>query len=211
MSGKTADYKVIVIGPSDAGKTALMERFVNDQFRVEKTTTIGVSFLIKTWHNIHLAIWDTAGQEKFAPLTQFYARDASAAIIAFDLTDREGFETIDKWIAYVSQNAKTCARVIVGCKVDICHDRPASRKVSKAEGEMLAERVGAVAYIETSSKTGINIEQVFDVICEKLRPGSAPVSRLSSAPPTPTTPVHNSPSINMNKPNASSEDKGCCN
>eukprot|EP00056_Hartaetosiga_gracilis_P020696 m.20945 g.20945 ORF g.20945 m.20945 type:complete len:217 (-) comp8646_c0_seq1:99-749(-) len=211
-----ADYKVIVVGPSDAGKTALMDRFVNNSFRVEKQTTVGVSFLIRSWHNIHLAIWDTCGQEKFAPLTQFYARDAAAAIIAFDMTDREGFDNITTWVNYLTENAKGCVKVLVGCKVDLCNDAPATRAVSKVEGVGKAEDIGAVAYIETSAKTGEKVESVFDEICEKLRPGTLQTSTSSSSSQPQTKAFPTISQVNKNKDTVviskknEEEKKGCC-
>lgn len=49
---------------------------------------------------------DTAGQEQFARLTSFYARDAAAAVLAYDLTDRQSFEDIPKWYNYVTESRR---------------------------------------------------------------------------------------------------------
>eukprot|EP01147_Barroeca_monosierra_P001350 gene1350-4526_t len=199
-----ADFKVIVIGPPDAGKTALMDRFVRNQFNAsgQNTSTLGVSFVLKRWNGINLAIWvlhqatsmqilnaqDTAGQEHFAPLNQFYARDASAAIIAYDLTSRENFDNIDKWFSYLDSNANDVHKIVVGCKYDLIEDDIMPRAVSETEGHELARRYAAKKYIETSAKTGRNVIDVFNCLCEHLRPGS-----VSSPPSSPTV----SPTISL--------------
>ncbi|EGD73611.1 hypothetical protein PTSG_05320 [Salpingoeca rosetta] len=159
-----ADFKVIVIGPPDAGKTALMERFVNNTFTAsgQNTSTLGVSFVLKRWNGLHLAIWDTAGQEKFASLNSFYARDAAAAIIAFDITDRIHFDEIDKWFSYLDSSSEGVIKIVVGCKYDLIEQNVAERAVTEAEGHALASKYGAIKYLETSAKTGRNVVDVFN-------------------------------------------------
>lgn len=47
---------------------------------------------------IKLNLWDTAGQEKFRSLTKTYLQNAEAAIVVFDCTFRESFESAKVWI-----------------------------------------------------------------------------------------------------------------
>ena len=91
--------KVILIGDSGVGKTSILNRSVYNKFEPEQLTTLGASFKSKEvffslegeQKSIKLQIWDTAGQEKFQSLTKMYFRDAKAALIVYDITDKESF------------------------------------------------------------------------------------------------------------------------
>lgn len=66
---------------------------------------------------INLAVWDTAGEEKFDSLTNFYCRNATAALICYDITNNETFTGLERWIQKVKVEADpNCAIVIVGNK-----------------------------------------------------------------------------------------------
>lgn len=66
--------------------------------------------------------------------------DASAAIIAYDLTSRENFDNIDKWFSYLDSNANDVHKIVVGCKYDLIEDDIMPRAVSETEGHELARR-----------------------------------------------------------------------
>jgi GTPase SAR1 family protein len=58
----------------------------------------------------------------------------------------------------VEKNAsQTAIKMLVGNKLDLAE----KRVISTREGTELAERLGAVAYMETSAKTGANVEKAF--------------------------------------------------
>ena len=65
--------KVVIIGDSAVGKTNILLRFVNDEYKMAHITTIGVDFKIKTISvegvKLKMQIWDTAGQERFKTIT----------------------------------------------------------------------------------------------------------------------------------------------
>ena len=68
MAKKSYDYlfKLLLIGDSSVGKTAILLRFADDSFSPNFISTIGIDFRIKTVEirgkKIKLQIWDTAGQ-----------------------------------------------------------------------------------------------------------------------------------------------------
>ena len=68
MAKKSYDYlfKLLLIGDSSVGKTAILLRFADDSFSPNFISTIGIDFRIKTIEirgkKIKLQIWDTAGQ-----------------------------------------------------------------------------------------------------------------------------------------------------
>ena len=83
-------YKLVFLGDQNVGKTSMISRFMYDTFDSSYTATIGIDFLSKTMYlddrTIRMQIWDTAGQERFRSLIPSYIRDASAAVVVYDIT-----------------------------------------------------------------------------------------------------------------------------
>ena len=48
--------------------------------------------------SVKLQIWDTAGQERFKPITSCYFRGSHGCLATFDVTNRESFRNIEKWV-----------------------------------------------------------------------------------------------------------------
>ena len=131
--------------------------------------TIGASFAMKkvetSGRQCNLGIWDTAGQERFDSLSSFYCRGARAAIICYDLTDRQSFECLQqKWIRKVTDEAEAgCHICIVGTKLDLVQAGAASRAVRAEEVEALAAKHRAHVF-EASAKQGEGVGEVFATI-----------------------------------------------
>ncbi|KAE8598416.1 hypothetical protein XENTR_v10016818 [Xenopus tropicalis] len=106
---RPADFKlqVIIIGSRGVGKTSLMERFTDDTFCEACKSTVGVDFKIKTVElrgkKIRLQIWDTAGQERFNSITSAYYRSAKGIILVYDITKKETFEDLPKWMKMIDK------------------------------------------------------------------------------------------------------------
>ena len=47
---------------------------------------------------IILNLWDTAGQERFKSLIPSYIKDSAVAIVCYDITNRDSFISVDKWV-----------------------------------------------------------------------------------------------------------------
>ncbi|XP_046859156.1 ras-related protein Rab-20-like isoform X2 [Xenia sp. Carnegie-2017] len=142
-----------------------------------KATTIGASFLLKNWGPYNVAIWDTAGEEKYARLSSFYCRGASAAILAYDITRYDSYNILkQRHIPLLEAAEEKCLCVVVGTKLDIVKN--SSRQISSEMGKNLAkaqneERLNemkTLPFFETSSKTGKNVEDVFEFILNTCLP-----------------------------------------
>merc|ERR1719231_2078855 len=106
---------------------------------------------------IKLQIWDTAGQESFRSITRSYYRGAAGALLVYDITRRETFEHLARWLEEARANANANMVVfLIGNKSDL----EARRAVSHAEGAAFARDNGLV-FMETSAKTAANVERVF--------------------------------------------------
>ncbi|ETP53195.1 hypothetical protein F442_01887, partial [Phytophthora nicotianae P10297] len=101
------DRKLVIIGPTDVGKTSITMRYCHGSFSTPTSATIGASFLQKrvivgddsgARRKLTLQIWDTAGQERFRSMAPMYYRNAKAAILVFDLQSEASFEKIKEWL-----------------------------------------------------------------------------------------------------------------
>lgn len=66
-------FKFVILGDSAVGKTNLILRFTDEDYKPSHIPTIGVDFKIKTMNldgkSVKLQLWDTAGQERFKTIT----------------------------------------------------------------------------------------------------------------------------------------------
>mmetsp|Transcript_18175 Transcript_18175/g.46160 ORF Transcript_18175/g.46160 Transcript_18175/m.46160 type:complete len:209 (-) Transcript_18175:448-1074(-) len=164
-------FKLILVGDEAVGKSSILLRFTDNTFNDQQPSTIGVDFKVKMVTvqntNIKLTLWDTAGQERFRTLTSSYYRGAQGIVLTYDVTRRETFEHVAQWLDEVEQNTpggrKDVVLVLCGNKIDL----EGERKVSKREGEAWARERGML-FIETSAKTKLGIQQVFNEMILKI-------------------------------------------
>ena len=169
-------YKLIFLGDQGTGKSSILNRFVDDKFDPNYQATIGLDFQSKNVkidnQDIHLLLYDTAGQEKFRSLIPMYTRDANIIILVYDITRKESFTHIPDWVKDLT-NVKLDEVIfgLVGNKIDL-EDQ---RQVTKEEGEKYAQD-NNIIFQEVSAKTGDNFsdlfyKKIFEQIIIKFRPG----------------------------------------
>lgn len=160
----SADIKVIILGHKNVGKTSIFNRYIYDDFG-KTSMTIGAYFHMKQCRikerTYNLAIWDTAGEEKFDSLTNFYCRNAKAALVCYDITDYSTFEGLQRWVDKVQKEAdEKCALVIVGNKLDLVETHNDLRRVDLKEAQRYAKSVNADLF-ELSAASGKNVQDAF--------------------------------------------------
>ncbi|CAF0939104.1 unnamed protein product [Rotaria sordida] len=180
-----ADYdillKLLLIGDSGVGKSAILTRFSDDSFTDSFISTIGVDFKIHAIENdgktAKLQIWDTAGQERFRSITHTYYRGAHGIIIVFDVTDAESFDHLHRWLNEIDLHAdNNVKKLLVGNKSDLT----SKRMIDYDKAKKFADSLN-IQYVETSAKNSINIEQVFKTVVTEI------VSIVPSTEPTNTS------------------------
>jgi len=164
-------FKTIVIGESGVGKSALLLYFTDRRFTPVHDITIGVEFGSKIVQlpsrqrratAVKLQIWDTAGQEAFRSITRAYYQGAALALVVYDATRRHTFDKVTNWIEEARANyarhqdgqSSLPLLIVVGNKADC------QQAVSTEEGQALAAQHQAL-FIETSAKTGHNVDEAF--------------------------------------------------
>eukprot|EP00731_Ephydatia_muelleri_P017740 Em0010g838a len=167
MKRYSAVYKILVIGDSGVGKTALLMRLCEERYESITKYTIGVDYMTKVVivdnKSIKLQIWDTAGQERFKTLTNVYFRGAAGAIVVYDVTNRESFENVQSWMKNISSQGPQIKVVLIAHKNDLDYER----RVTSEEGVELARHYQC-PFFEASSKTGINCTEAFTVLVKNI-------------------------------------------
>lgn len=166
----TRTHKTILLGDSGVGKTSLLVQFDTGSFQQGNfAATVGIGFTNKLvsvdGDQVKLQIWDTAGQERFRSVTHAYYRDAHALLLLYDITNKKSYDNIRAWLGEIREYAQDDVVVIlIGNKCDYGNQR----EIRREEGERLA-REYQVPFMETSAKTGINVELAFHAIARELR------------------------------------------
>ena len=198
-------YKLIFLGDQNVGKSCILNRFMNDTFTEEYQATIGLDFQSKNVQidnqDIHLLLYDTAGQEKFRSLIPMYTRDSNIILLVYEINNKDSFTHLPDWINDLTNvNKDDVIFALVGNKIDL----EESRQVTTEEGQKFAEEHGYI-FQEVSAKTGdgfsdLFYKNLFEKIRIKFRPGGQ----------QPTTEVKEIKFNIEQEAKKSETKKGCC-
>lgn len=169
MKNAKTVYKIITLGDTFAGKSCIVNRFVQNEFE-NLSNTIGVDFFAKDFTfkdtTIKLQIYDTSGQEQFKSITANYYKRADGILFVFDLTREETFQNIQFWINEMKDQSDDFTKVglvLLGNKSDLVD----AKKVEIKDGMALANTLGT-KYFETSAQSGYNIQEAFQFLVEDI-------------------------------------------
>ena len=140
----------------------MINRYVDDIFLGTTSATIGVSFKRKKIDVYNLTIdsqiWDFGGEEKYRILFPAYVHGAAAALVLYDTTNRETLEEVKEWMQILDRNASNIVKVLIGAKSDL-NDQ---KEVNLEDAKKISQECGCYDDpVETSSKTGDNVEVAF--------------------------------------------------
>ncbi|PON37410.1 Small GTP-binding domain containing protein [Trema orientale] len=157
-------FKVVLIGDSGVGKSNILSRFTRNEFCLESKSTIGVEFATRTLQvegkTVKAQIWDTAGQERYRAITSAYYRGAVGALLVYDITKRQTFDNVQRWLRELRDHADSNIVIMMaGNKADLNH----LRAISSEDAGALAEKEG-LSFLETSALEALNVEKAFQSI-----------------------------------------------
>ncbi|CAA0812712.1 Ras-related protein RABA4d [Striga hermonthica] len=161
-------FKVVLIGDSAVGKSQLLARFARNEFSLESKATIGVEFQTKTLvidqKTVKAQIWDTAGQERYRAVTSAYYRGAVGAMLVYDMTKRQSFDHMARWLEELRAHAdKNIVIMLIGNKCDL----GTLRAVPTEDAQEFAEREN-LYFMETSALQATNVESAFMTILTEI-------------------------------------------
>ena len=162
-----ATFKIIIFGDAGCGKTTLTQRFLTNLFVSDSKMTIGVDFEVKSLEvdkqKVKLQIWDFGGEERFRFLLPTYVRGARGGLFLFDITNYSSIAHIDDWLSVIRKEIRAedvFPIIVVGGKADLAENR----EVSAEDGIKIAKSRNVDGFIETSSKSGENVEKTFEAL-----------------------------------------------
>lgn len=168
----TKFIKCVTVGDGAVGKTCLLISYTSNTFPTDYVPTVFDNFsanVMVDGQTVNLGLWDTAGQEDYNRLRPLSYRGADVFILAFSLISRPSYENISKkWVPELRHYAPSVPIVLVGTKLDLREDKqfhldyPGAYTISTEQGQELKKQIGALAYVECSSKTQQNVKTVFD-------------------------------------------------
>ena len=202
-------YKLIVIGDELLGKTAILNRFKNNQFNAIYEPTVGLEFqsipILIDDQSVNLLLYDVSGHQKFRSLIPLYASDVNIILLIYDISKNESFNNIDKWFSFLNNiNKNEVIYALVGNKSDLDYNR----KVKSEEAEKYAKSHNFI-FQEVSAMNGDGIQELFmNKLLEQIR------TQLIQKGKNPLEDEEEKLKVNIknneNKNNSKNKKKKCC-
>lgn len=162
-----APITVLFLGDASVGKTSIIHTKFHEN--IDPVPTINTASFTTNVNGVSLLLYDTAGQERFHSTTTFFYRQASIAVIVFDVSNIQSFENLDYWINSLHDYIGNLKIILVGNKVDV------GQSFEKERIKEFADRLNC-EYVFTSALTGDGIDELFNTIAETSSNINIPVS-----------------------------------
>jgi len=156
----------VIIGDAGVGKTSIKNSYLGMDYVDNYTMTLGMETGLKVFEKNSLHIFDIGGQSGFS--MDEYFQGAHGAIIVFDITSRESFQHVNKWMEVVSiRVGHMIPAVLVGNKSDlrlIDTNQVSLEEANRKSAELSGNSIYEIPYFETSAKTGLNVDHLFEFL-----------------------------------------------
>ncbi|GFP91205.1 RAS-related protein rab11c [Phtheirospermum japonicum] len=187
-------FKIVLIGDSGVGKSNILSRFTRNEFCLESKSTIGVEFATRTL------------QERYRAITSAYYRGAVGALLVYDITKRQTFDNVQRWLRELRDHADSNIVIMMtGNKSDLNH----LRAVAEQDGQNLAEKEG-LSFLETSALEALNIEKAFQTILTEIYHIISKKALAAQEAAAATIVPGQGTTINVSDAPANAKGGGCC-
>uniref|UniRef100_A0A8C8FTR3 Uncharacterized protein n=1 Tax=Oncorhynchus tshawytscha TaxID=74940 RepID=A0A8C8FTR3_ONCTS len=135
MESQGSRCKIVVVGDTQCGKTALLHVFAKDCYPENYVPTVfenyTASFEIDK-QRIELNMWDTSGSSYYDNVRPLAYPDSDAVLVCFDISRPETLDSVlKKWQGETQEFCPNAKVVLVGCKLDMRTDVGTLRELSK--------------------------------------------------------------------------------
>ena len=177
-------FRILILGPEGIGKRSLIENYISNIFDSSSKLLIGVDFLVKTvvfneqriklqiWDfdieekyrflSPHSALMDFGEEERYRSLFSIYCKGFDAALVIFNTSI--SVDEVHEWIHLLRENSVDLPILLIGNKLDGVD----IQELNREKGSKIADDFGLLEYIEISTKTGENVEEMFNVLIDFL-------------------------------------------
>jgi small GTP-binding protein len=161
-------FKVVVLGDSRVGKTSLIARQLLGDKPSPANPTVGCHCceirVAVDFTEVALQVWDTAGQEMYRSLVPVYLRGARAALLVYDVTDVNSFDSLGHWFDILMGVVPAGASVyVVGNKTDLENDAVVHEEHAKEFAS-----VHGAQFFKVSAITGIGTQALFETVAKGM-------------------------------------------
>ena len=154
--------KIILLGLSGVGKTTISYRLITDEFK-QCSPTISLDlagYKIKVNDKIiQIQIWDSCGNDEFAANTPNLFKNTFIGILVYEIVKKDSFNHIEKWKNLLLLYSHASFVYLIGNKADL-----ENRQVETYEGEQYKDEHKFNVFMETSAKSGLNIDKLLNKI-----------------------------------------------
>ena len=174
-------WKIVMLGDETAGKTSFTKRYFYNLFNPNEKLTIGVDFHVKVIRLkdklAKLQLWDIGSEDRFRFLLPTYCLGVNAAFFLYNITNPNSLDHLPAWTHMIREKAGNIPIILVGTKSHL----EEQRAVTREQGIQTARIHNLSGFIEVSSKTGQNIEQLFEtmtgILFDRYPPGVMRLNR----------------------------------
>jgi len=205
----TENYKIILLGETNAGKTTLYNKFIynKDKFNYLSSITVDNETQTLDYKNKKylITLYDTAGQERFRSITKSYYKMADGFLLMFDITDEKSLLAVKDWIEDIKYHNSSNIFLILGNKDDLDN---------KISDDVINETLGDYKHLllKTSAIKNINVKESIEKLIDMIEDESNSVN-LKENQLRKSNSFHiknNNNNTNNNINNKSNLNKKCC-
>ena len=165
---EAAFFKVLIVGDGAVGKTSICTHITTQEFFADYHLTVGCDFFIKRLYvnniSVTLQIFDIGGQDHFARMRSAFADGAKGIFLAFDITRRDSFYSLENWVNSIKDGLDPNApKVLIATKSDL----KVEAEVWKDDIDNM-EGISIDAFFDTSSLTGDGVPEAFETMARLL-------------------------------------------
>lgn len=158
-------FKMLLAGSGGCGKTTLLKTYTSGTFTTDTKMTIGVDFSVNYLDipegKVTLQIWDFGGEERFRTMLSSFCLGSSGCLLFFDLLRPHTFYELNEWIKIIRSNTTNIPIILLGTKYDLLESIQDLGVDTNSMIEWIKNN-GINAYLNISSKTGMNVQEAFE-------------------------------------------------